>query len=297
MNASNRNNGIDFLRGIAILGVVIIHSYFPGKMSESTLSIIGDLQNVFSWVVLAFFYSSGYFSSWKINRIQLKKLSRKLLITCLFFSFLYLAIKLFIFGLGGFSSVTVMEILKNSLPMAPQFYFLVYLFVVMVLSSAFNVWIVVVLSCVTISTINTPDYYFGPEMELIPYYFLSYSFGYISRGKGVWYIFLITFFMVVINQELTHLFLLVPFFVMYIGDNVSGRLAGYINYLGERSLAIYVLHTPILLPAIMRGMSALSNYSLINVIVSIGLTVIISIVIFDVIGRLQNKYEKNKSTV
>ncbi|EHZ7343041.1 acyltransferase family protein [Vibrio vulnificus] len=294
MKNENRNKNIDFLRGIAIVGVVLIHSYFPNKMSDETLSIVANFQYYFNWVVLAFFYSSGYFSTWHIDKSKIKKLFIKLIIPCLFFSIFYLIVKVIVFYFGGFNSLTIESIFLNAMPMAPQFYFLLYLFIVIVISHILNIWFLILASSLIVLFIPTPSYLYGSDITLIPFYFLSYAFGYISHHKSNYIVFTTVAIISVIKADAMYLFLLTPSLIMVLSRYVNGIIYNITTYLGRRSLAIYVLHTPIILPLLMGIMTKISNYSLLNFIISVGLTIVLSIFIFDIIELVRNKYEKSR---
>src|SRR5436190_8522559 len=56
----NRIPELDILRGVAIFGVLLIHSSFEGRFGRETIAVQSVLAGLFDWAVLAFFFSSGF---------------------------------------------------------------------------------------------------------------------------------------------------------------------------------------------------------------------------------------------
>ncbi|MCX6922959.1 MAG: acyltransferase, partial [Verrucomicrobia bacterium] len=140
--AAPRNEAVDALKGLAIIGVIFAHISFQSRLSATNLAKISVVQRLFGWCVLAFFFCAG-----RLTRIgQTKergwldfalKRAKRLLLPCVVFSVTYKACLLVIYHLfhlgqpGRFTPVSVSYWLAFVLvPVGPQFYFLPYLFVV-----------------------------------------------------------------------------------------------------------------------------------------------------------------------
>jgi fucose 4-O-acetylase-like acetyltransferase len=91
---SQKIKEIEMLKGISIIGVVLMHMEFRSRFSEQAIALLDHLQILFGWCVLAFFFCSGLLL--KTEEMQLKNLksyifkrAHRLLIPCIVFSIFY----------------------------------------------------------------------------------------------------------------------------------------------------------------------------------------------------------------
>ena len=56
----NRIGELDFLKGLSILGVLVLHSSFAGRFNQQTMVVQAIMMRFFDWAVLGFFFSSGF---------------------------------------------------------------------------------------------------------------------------------------------------------------------------------------------------------------------------------------------
>lgn len=141
MKPHGRLDFLDALKGLAILGVVLIHMGFAGRFDAAALGAVHALQEGFTWSVLAFFFASGslHRSSGHLDEgwcAFAKKRAWRLLVPCAAFSWLYKLLLLAAHRAGFMSAAppslaTATDIACFFLtPAAPQFYFLVHLFII-----------------------------------------------------------------------------------------------------------------------------------------------------------------------
>lgn len=134
-----RLKDIDSLKGLAIIGVVLLHMSFNSRFDLQTLQTINILQKCFGWSVVAFFFASGLTAKPTNNLSQLRHFiiirTKRLLIPYLVFCVSYKIIFQVLAYLGSTPStalpISALGILRFfTAPIGPQFYFLPYLLLV-----------------------------------------------------------------------------------------------------------------------------------------------------------------------
>ena len=298
---------IDNLKGIAIIGVVIVHMSFYSRFSEEAIKFIDIAQLFFGWCVIAFFFSSGLVS--KRNKKEqvkffLKKRFKRLIIPCLYFSLTYKLILAAISYLGfSFYSSPIPETLIDFFiflitPVGPQFYFLYYLFACstiisfleLVLSRNMIYVFATLMLPILYNFIESPINSYGPDLNLIPIYLYSYILGtlfskYNFENLNKLYAFSslsITLVILIItnNQYLVFIQMFIPV-VIWLGFIKFASFSIFFNKikLGNYSGGIYVWHTPIVLPLVTILFSKLLGGGLLVVLPIIIFTILISIYI------------------
>jgi fucose 4-O-acetylase-like acetyltransferase len=189
---------IDALKGLAIVGVVLIHIPKSGHFTDQALAFVETFQNIFSWSVLAFFFAAGFLSQTSQNNKDfssyIKSRVSRLLIPYIFFNIFYkLALSAFYtFGLIKTADFpfpnTAHHLIAFVLsPAPPQLYFLVYLFFVQAISFAVlknkYVYLAASFSLVAMVYIYSKNSTYaltaphGPQIENLPVYFLNFYIG------------------------------------------------------------------------------------------------------------------------
>src|ERR1700692_3117043 len=81
---------LDILRGVAIFGVLVLHSGFEGRFTKETLAVQAIMARLFDWSVLAFFFSSGFLHDRSVPfTITLKKRLVSLLVPFFLYNLFY----------------------------------------------------------------------------------------------------------------------------------------------------------------------------------------------------------------
>jgi fucose 4-O-acetylase-like acetyltransferase len=283
LTTSHRVQAIDSVKGIAIIGVLFIHMSFTRRFDPATLADIQMLQHVFAWCVLAFFFASGYLHGNTPRTAPrwidfVKKRARRLLVPCLLFSWGYKLALLAAKSAGMASTappappLTPLSLLVAVLsPAAPQFYFLVDLFVIAVgvhtltrfriFRDEMGPWILgtILLQSYWLLPLGVPH---GEDPGLLPLYAASYLLGYQSSASRIpqhsRHASLRNCVLAVLGAsglavafarpQLLHV--AVPVILLQVALRLPIRLQSPLAFLGRRSGAIYVWHTPIVMPAI-----------------------------------------------
>ena len=252
----DRVGAISILKGLSILGVLIIHAKFD-RFGVETLEVVERLECLFQWCVPAFFFLSGYLTKLPINVLELKDYAcgkmHRLLVPYMAFTMLY---KLTFAGLqlkGGLDFVQP----------AFQLYFLLYLLIVSVViatlavisrGSTIMLLIAMAISFVLASASNRLSHSHGPDWPLTGLYAANYLAGILDRrgqtliasvilGCGT-----ITVSWLVGNLNLAAAGL-PPLLLGAL--KMLDELAVFkpFGWLGNLSAQIYVWHAPLIMPA------------------------------------------------
>lgn len=268
-----RDLRIDAIKGIAIIGVIIAHMTFESRFEPLTILIIDHLQKIFGWCVIAFFFTSGLLfkdinnrnRKWFFNFIYNR--FKRLIIPCFVFSITYKVILYFLFLSGRFSwSSPIPNSINETLlfffqPIGPQFYFLVYLFVISVTMALFqcfvsndNIFIISLLFLVLSFAIEPPNVGYGEALTLVPLYIYCYISGVLLSSnsfKSSYYIkiSLAPLLLSIYINNYIACYILAPITLSYLFFRYSEILILLpIIKIGKYSAGIYVWHAPIILP-------------------------------------------------
>jgi peptidoglycan/LPS O-acetylase OafA/YrhL len=297
--ASQRNRipELDALRGIAILGVLVLHSRFTGRFSEGTLSVQTVLARLFDWAVLAFFFASGYLHRrptpfWEVVKKRFASLLAPFFIYNLLYNISFAAAG--ILGrppLGETNGHSVNFVGWLLWSPAFQLYFLPYLFVITVgicgleklagrhpesiyyltllLATGYYIWH------------GYPAASHGAEFEKFPLYVAMFLIGTLGRSSFEQShphpVLVIVVLSILISILEFSPFPFVSFAVpptMLALARAMPRMsnAKVLLTMGTMSGSIYVWHTPLLLPVCTRFMAILGVPSMFILFGSLGLT-------------------------
>lgn len=298
MKPVNRVGHIDVVRGIAIIGVVFLHSSFESRFDEPTLVICAYLERLFDWVVLAFFFLSGLLQDDRQELgLFLKRRFKSLMIpffACNLFYNLAFVILEVLTGrqFGGHEWGPALLLLGWFHSPAFQLYFLPYLFgiavVVFLMSKVISHRGRLLLLLISLATTVTfyqnvgwPVSSHGAQTIKLPLYFAAFLMGVVGRpfmlGAPSFMLVLplvIWVALALILQQQCMLSLLIPP-LLYLGTNMVHELwnAKLLQRIGRSSAAIYLWHTPILLPAFTTVFAILHVPAPINLGLSVVLTI------------------------
>ena len=280
MTTPERIPALDSAKGLAIVGVLFVHMAFTSRFDAATLASIQTLRQIFAWCVLAFFFASGFLHRGKNLAIEnwtdfVKRRARRLLVPCLAFSWGY---KLALLAGASFGVVapapfqwplTPASIFREAFtPAAPQFYFLVHLFIVAVavhsmirlriLQSEIARWLLaaIFVQSYWLLPLDKPH---GEEFSHLPLYATAYLLGLqfanpgpplrrplFFRGSGPVLFAASCLGIAIFKPQLLHL--AVPVIVLQLAMHLPAHLHSPCTFLGRRSGAIYAWHTPIVMP-------------------------------------------------
>jgi peptidoglycan/LPS O-acetylase OafA/YrhL len=317
MKPGERVPELDALRGIAIVGVLVLHSSFESRFSPGTMALQATMARLFDWAVLAFFFSSGLLHDRFVPfAVILKKRSVSLLATFVLYNVFYNICFAAIDALGW--------VHKGHLDLSPAFlvaglfqspafqlYFLPYLFVIAIGVSALEKlsphhpgWVYAVLLVMVLAFYidrGYPEISFGPAWSKLPLYLAAFLTGVAGRP----------FFKVPLASPWMALAALsvmlgvlgfcriraVSLFVPPLVAGVAGavrtiRQSKPLLWMGKMSGSIYLWHTPVMLPAITRLLAHCGIPSLFNFFGSIALTLSACIVLRVGLDRLFTRITK-----
>lgn len=283
MTTSHRVQAIDSVKGISIVGVLFIHMAFTSRFDPTTLADIRMLQRLFAWCVLAFFFASGYLHGNSAHAPGrwidfVRSRARRLLVPCFMFSWCYKLALLTAKSAGMASTappapaLTPLSLLVAVVtPAAPQFYFLVDLFVIAVgvhtmmrfhsFRGEMGPWIfaALLLQSYWLLPLGHPH---GEQPGLLPLYAASYLIGFqssphrirqhaghsIARNCTLATLAASGLSVAFARPQLLHL--TVPVILLQLALRLPLRVHSPLAFLGRRSGAIYAWHTPVVMPAI-----------------------------------------------
>jgi peptidoglycan/LPS O-acetylase OafA/YrhL len=295
---------LDILRGVAIFGVLVLHSSFEGRFTQETLGVQAIMARLFDWAVLAFFFSSGFLYDNSVPfAMTVKKRSVSLLVPFLLYNALY---NLFFAG-----TVTLGWVQNNAFEMnskilatglfhspAFQLYFLPYLFVISIgvcgldkLTQRYHRsgYVAVLLLVLTFYLVRGyPEVSHGSAIDRLPLYLAAFLIGVISGPffketvANPWMIMvvLVVVLGVLVLSRLPFVSLAVPPLLVGLVQAIP-KLANskLLLSMGVMSGSIYVWHTPVMLPAVTRLLAHCGVPSLFNLFGSIGVTLVICILL------------------
>lgn len=295
---------LDSLRGVAIFGVLVLHSSFEGRFTEDGMAVQAIMARVFDWAVLAFFFASGFLHDRSVPFVStLRKKSTSLLVPFFLYNALYNLVfsTLGVLGWAHEEHVQIYsDLLANGFLHSPAFqlYFLPYLFVVSIGICALDLLtlrrhglvhiILLVLVLAFYIVRGYPGFSHGPELIKLPLYLAAFLIGLSGRPLFVapfarpWMIpgALCVVLGVLVVFRLQALSVLVPPLVVGTAVAVrSIRQSRLLLCLGSLSGSIYLWHTPVLLPAVTRFLVYCGIPSSLNLLGSIGLTLAACIVL------------------
>jgi fucose 4-O-acetylase-like acetyltransferase len=295
---------LDILRGVAIFGVLVLHSSFEGRFTKETMAVQAIMARLFDWAVLAFFFSSGFlYDSAVPFTMTVKKRSVSLLVPFLLYNAFY---NLFFAGAGSLGWVhnnafeMNSKILATGLFHSPAFqlYFLPYLFVISIgvcgldkLTRRYHRsgYVVVLLLVLTFYLARGyPEFSFGPACNNLPLYLAAFLIGVIGRPcleapfARPWMILaaLGVVLCILVLSRLPVVSLAVPPLLVGLARAIS-KMANLklLLSMGVMSGSIYLWHTPVMLPAVTRLLAHCGVPSLINLFGSIGVTLVTCILL------------------
>lgn len=311
--STNRRIEIDALKALAIIGVVFIHVPPKSHFTDSTYHLLSAIQNIFGWCVVAFFYASGLltkkidFFSFRDFISYAKSRAARLILPCVLLSIFY---KTSLYGLWklGFIesrdysfSFGIHELISFIItPVGPQFYFLIYLYLIEVVLYPLSRFIggnlllissIVVCFFVFISRgmMLLPLPMHGPLLLNIPLYVAAYLIGMANPCRSLIYIVLLgVIISIAFNFEI-FIFLFPLFFVVFCRKTklIHSQCLLFLAALGRRSYSIYLWHAPILISAITMFVTYLCGGKYFSLFVTVIITIIFSILIGELVKKLK----------
>ncbi len=305
---SSRVPEIDSIKCLAIIGVLFAHAEFTSRFQSQPLAFVDQMQWLFGWCVLAFFFCSGYLSrpvkrDWSDYKATIAKKFYRLIIPCIAFSLmnktLLLATDRLGLSHGGGELPTRLNEVASFLlmPVGPQFYFLLYLFVIswlLISTEALRGWltdIAILLALATMfaaDSIAAPPY--GPSFALLPAYMFSYQFGYLSRLQKrqvrlFAYLVVLAIASAAVNWML--IYTLVPIVLLLAFRFIPGlQTIERYTHLGKHSGAIYGWHAPIVMPA----MSLVAVRIVGGGFIALAMTLVFTSLVSIALGKLANEF-------
>ena len=297
---------LDCLRGLAIFGVLVLHSCFENRFTRETMVVQTIMARLFDWSVLAFFYCSGYLHDRSVPfAVAVKKRAKSLLLPFFLYNALYAMFFAVAIPMNWVQNVSF-EInshwLANGLVLSPAFqlYFLLYLFLISTFVSGvdelpkpYDGWVYWFLLAMVLAFYlirGYPESSCGQYYTRIPLYLAAFLAGAISRpffeqhlkNNHAWMlaVALVTVLVMLVYLQRLCLSLMVPPLLVGLARTVPKIMNSRVLLLmGALSGSIYLWHTPILLPACTRLLAHFGVPSLINLFASIGLTVVICLLV------------------
>jgi peptidoglycan/LPS O-acetylase OafA/YrhL len=287
---------LDVMRGLAILGILVIHSTFARRFNEGTMTVVLVLARLFDWAVLAFFFISGFLhdqgaSAGVLLKKRLVSLLAPFLLYNAFYNLCFAGFEACGFHTGNFQVNG--RLLATGLFQSPAFqlYFLPYLFVVTMVVWALNKLSrrhrgrvnigMLLLVLVFYVTTGFPRVSHGPDYAKLPLYLGAYLIGLVGRPlfekpcrvPGMVRVTLGVVLCLLVLLRITWVSLLVPPLLFY--AVAATRLlheSRLLASLGKLSGSIYVWHTPVMMPFFTLLLAHLRVPPLLNFGVSFALT-------------------------
>lgn len=307
-----RDYGIEALRWLAILAVVMHHGISRQRLSEVTIDQIMILKDWIEWCVPAFFYVSGRLfrgsSTFEFFH-SVGSRARRLLVPYFVVSLLSFALLWSVHQTGAWQHSNPEELLILDLihklvwlvGFGPQLYFLPYLFVVGTLSGILAL-IVPPKSLSTLSFIIflivgfgwlMPNTVLGPGLERLPAFLLSFCLGVSDKALSLTpsriHLFGITIGLSLVSFAINDFWpisIAAPLFLYRILSNIS--MEPFIKRLEKfgNPGAIFLWHAPLVLPACstILGVMGVMNWS--NYLLSVLFSCMASLAIGRIIAKI-----------
>lgn len=310
-----RLHEVDTLKFLAIIGVVIIHMGFKSRFSAEAISIINALQALFAWAVLAFFFCSGLLlKPQKIKLVNLKgyilSKAQRLLFPCIIFSVSYKILQILLSSFNFFSwsvefPVSAAEWISFLFsPIGPQFYFLIYLFLISTLffvaclgtqTIMLTHWGLIAFCLAFYLQTVPPIQPHGPSFALLPLYAFCFSWGVTysavhygdSASPSSWVSAAFVLFLSYWHQSPLFAYALIPvglYLLLQKLPDLNEKLASL--KLGDKASGIYVWHAPFVLPFCSIVTDRAVGVDLLEIPLNLGLTIGICGLISTVIDRV-----------
>lgn len=262
MSNTSRNDAIDALKGLAILGVLVLHAQF-NRFDSDTRAVVTAANAWVQWSVPAFFFAAGLLTRtpmysgalWAFLRARTVRLS----IPFIAFTLLYKLLQIPLATLG------LVPKWEWGVAGGPQLYFLPFLLAVTILVAVFVVAVrgrksllVLGIALMAVPTIIlVPDTQtHGPHLSLLGLYASSYLAGVsVAAGCRITSSILVlvaSSIMVVWVADNANMIAVVvsPLLYLFLCRFRPAALTRPFLWLGRWSGAIYVWHTPLLMPAV-----------------------------------------------
>lgn len=313
-----RSSAIYSLKGIAIIGVVLIHLPHSKIFDDNSWAILQSIQYCFDWSVLAFFFASGCVDanasteSWKDKSTYVVRRANRLLLPFAIFSLAYKTALILFSELGYIEKE--LHAFPNSFfgwvefllgPAPPQFYFLPLLFAIQVSAKLLRpyfdsalpetaiLFTIAPLMGVLGFRVDQPLH--GPHYSLYLLYAGTYIAGLyeIQASKKHFIRFLIMWSVVagftgaLQGGLLKGVSVVTPLWIFcLLCQTECTHLSKVLNYLGARSGRIYVWHAPILISIVTAFFSFTTLAPLLVAFFSVITTVCISIGVGELVSKL-----------
>lgn len=301
------------MRGIAIVGVIFLHSNFQSRFDSQTLALCEILAIWFDWAVLAFFFLSGLLLDEKQGSVWfLKKRFHSLVIPFLFYNLFYniafgvmeaLTGKDFVDYQQGFSAIWLSFLSSPAF----QLYFLPYLFIILVgafylcklIEERWHGWLLIIGFAVMVAfyqRLGWPEDSHGPEWIKLPLYSVALLSGVVGRtvlykkNISVVIAFLLICIFLTTHQLCLRSLLIPPLLYLAVSFIHFLRESKLLQEIGRSSGAIYLWHTPIMLPAFTTILAFCQVPAMMNLAMSLILTVSVCILFRRGITQLSIKF-------
>ncbi len=274
--ARARLAGVDALKGLAIVGVLLAHMDFRGRFDAAALAWVARGQAALGWCVLAFFFAAGLLAPAPRDTAGLGdfliRRFRRLIVPCVVFGITY---RVLIAGLAAlkvgsirpdtpWSGLGLVEFLLR--PMGPQFYFMPYLFAIALAGALLELaggvralaFAGAAACLAAVWAAPGPLAPYGAAADLIPYYAAAYGMGRALSPKGPgrdglalapWLAFLGAACLLQGARVPAYTLAPAPLYLALTALPRADRLLERTR-LGRYSGGIYVWHAPLLMPAL-----------------------------------------------